>query len=229
MGLDIAELALEIEERYAVELDGDDWANVCSFGDVIDTVKRKIERPLDPAIEKSGNEIILQALLAESRLHLPRNVEINEETQLRKLRRYTKTHMIWSIIQQRFPEVPSALNNRQPSCVGCLNVVIVVCLIISGIIFDWFGKNLWTILVIASAWLGMTFVYPGWRIDHLSHQTVGSVAHSIAEKRQKLLKSREYSSDDIENELRDYMSKAFALKPEKIRRESDLVKDLGLG
>ena len=41
MGLDIAELVLEIEERYAIELDGDDWVNICTFGDVIDMVKRK--------------------------------------------------------------------------------------------------------------------------------------------------------------------------------------------
>jgi len=66
-------------------------------------------------------------------------------------------------------------------------------------------------------------------VGRLPRYTVGDVAKAIAEKRQKLLKVREYSIDDIENDLRTYMSKDFVIKPEKIRRECDLVKDLGLG
>jgi hypothetical protein len=84
MGLELAELALEIQERYAIELEDDDFANMHTFGGLIDTVKRKIDRPLDHAISETGKEIILQSLLAELRSRLPKNVEINEPERIRR-------------------------------------------------------------------------------------------------------------------------------------------------
>ena len=236
MGLDLAELILDIEESYAVELDNDDCANIYTFGDLIDTVKRKIDRPLDLSIEESGHEIILQSLLAELRLRLPKNVEINEETQLRKLRRYEKNHKIWSFVQKRFPELPSWYSNDLRLTVlnhfitlsSLLGVGVVGVLILS-IILDFFEESLLTILVyFVILYMVGTFLF-FWQVGRQPHQMVSDFAKDIAERRQKLLKVREYSSEDIENELRDYMSKAFALRPEKILRESELVKDLGLG
>ena len=201
MGLDLAELAMEIEERYAIELEVEAWKDIQTFGDLIDEVKRIIDRPLDPPIEESGNEIILQSLLAELRLRLPREVEVNQETRLKELRPYVKRYDIWPLVQQRFPELPTwrgfALR-RTPyeERVSCLGL----------------------------PWIGLLWIVGCW-----PHRTVGDVAQAIAKKRQKLLKARECSALDIENDLRAYMSEAFGLKPEKIRREHDLVKDLGLG
>ena len=244
MGMDLVELALEIEERYVVEFDENDWADMLTFGDMIDMVKRKIDRPIDLSIEESGHEIILQSLLAELRLRLPQNVEINEETQLRKLRRYAKNYKIWSFVQQRFPELPSwdSIGFRQihgvgmPNCFECCSGIVIFGLLmlimliaIFNIIFGLFGVNQWTVFVSGLFLTSIVLMYLYLFVRHqLEHRTVGDVAKAIAERRQKLLKVREYSSDDIENELRNYMSKTFALKPEKILRESELVKDLGL-
>ena len=229
MGLDLAELILEVEERYAVELEGDDCANIRTFGDLIDMVKQKIDKPLDLSIEETGYEIILQSLLAKLRLRLPDNVEVNEDTQLRKLKRYVKPYDIWTFLRLRFPESPSWLHhNDERCCLGCLGFLAVGLVIISTI-FDYFAQGLQVLLTASTIWFGIVFALWFWIFGRPSRQTVGFVAKAIAERRQKLLKVRECSVDDIENELRDYMSKAFALKPETIRQESDLVKDLGLG
>jgi hypothetical protein len=109
--------------------------------------------------------------------------------------------------------------------------VAITCLaIFVGIIFESIGMMFVSFLIAAFSCLGIiALVRLFWVVFRLPYQTLRDVAHAIAEKRQTLLKVREYSSDDIENELREYMSKAFALKPEVIRRESELVKDLGLG
>ena len=192
MGLELTELILETGERYAVEFEDNDWANLRTFGDWIDMVKQKIGRTLDPPIEESGYEIILQSLLAELRLRLPKSVEINEGTQLRKLKRYAKRYEVCSFVRQRFPELPSwVCQEFEGSGIGCAM---------------WF-----------------------WFVVRPPRRTVGDVAKVITERRQKLLKVRDCSVADIENELRDYMCKAFALKPEEIQKESDLVTDLGLG
>ena len=235
MGMDFAELALEIEERYIVEFEDDDWASMQTFGDVIDTVKRKIDRPLDLSIEESGNEIILQSLLAELRLRLPQNVEINEETRLHKLRRYVKNCGDWSSLQQRFPELPGwrDIGFRRIYQVSKLIfsgfvAIVVFWLITFLVLSEYFGENLWTLLAAIIPWLGITFFWLYLTLSHSPPRTVGDVAKAVAKRQQKLLKVRGYSSEDIENELRIYMSEAFTLKPEKIRRESDLVKDLGL-
>ena len=236
MGMDFTHLVLEIEERYAIEIDGGDWVNVRTFGDLVDMVKRKIDRPLDPPIEESRNEIILQSLLAELRSRLPKEVEINEETQLSKLRPYVKQYDTCAVIRQRFPELPSwdAIGFRREyygdglSCLGFLGVV-VAGYIIYGTVSKYFGESLWTFLMAGAIWMSIGFAWLFWIVLRYPYRTVGGVAKTIAERRQKRLKAREYSSDDIENELRAYMSKTFALKPEKIQRESGLVKDLRLG
>jgi len=239
MGMDFVELMVEIEERYAIELDENDYTNMRTFGDLVDMVKRTIDKPLDPPIEESRNEIILQSLLAELRLRLPKEVEINEETRLNKLRPYVKQYDIWSFIQQRFPELPSWLHHEFDGkwwrCLGCLG------LLISGfigfcLIFDCYSKGPLTFRITGVIWFGIGFAWLFWIHLRWPYQTIGDAADIITEKRQELLKrrqkqlkARECSSDDIENELRAYMSKTFALKPEKIQRESDLVKDLRLG
>jgi len=235
MGMDFVELMLEIEERYAVEIDKDDWVNMRTFGDLVDSVQRVIARSLDPPIEESRNEIILQSLLAELRSRLPKEVEIHEETRLSKLKPYVKRYDIWSFVQRRFPELPSWNNIgvRQsyyvdrPSCLGFLAVT-VAWLIVYGITINYFEKTLGAILMAMVTCLGIAFAWLFWIVMRLPHRTIGDVAGAIAVKRQRLLMARELSSEDIENELRVLMSKAFALKPEKIQRESHLVKDLRL-
>jgi len=235
MGVDIAELLLEVEERYAIELGEDEIGNIRTFGDLVDSIKRTIDKPLDPPIEESRNEIILQSLLAELRARLPRDAEINEETKLKQLRPLVKQHDIWSLVQQRFPELPTwhSVNFRRtfyldrPTFLSFLGVM--VAWLVIGTVSKYFGESLWTFFVAAVPCLLIAFAWLFWTVERLPHRTVGDVAHAIAERRQKLLKAREYSSADIENELRIFMSKRFALKPEEIQRESDLVKDLGLG
>jgi len=235
MGMDLVELILEVEERYAVELEGDDFANIRTFGDLIDTVKRKIDRPLDLPVEETGYEIIFQSLLTELRLRLPANVEVDADTQLHKLRRYVKNYEVWSVIQLRFPELPSwnAVGRRREyygdrlNCLGFLGAVIAG-LVTLGIIFKFFGDNLWTFLAATAIWMSIGLSWLFWIVLRPPYRTVGDIAQAIAERRQKLLKVRNCSVADIESELRDYMCKSYGLKPEKIRRESELVKDLGL-
>jgi acyl carrier protein len=236
MGLELAELILEIQERYAIELEDDDFANMRTFGGLIDTVKRKIDRPLDPATNETGKEIILQSLLAELRARLPKNVEINEDTRSRTLGAYLKQCDAGEVIRQRFPELPSwvAVGYRREYRGDWLNIlsfwgVMIAMFVIVAIAMKYFGENIWSFLIAAVPCLGIALVWLFLIVLRVPYRTLRDVAHVIAEKRQTLLKVHEYSADDIENELREYMSKAFALKPEKIRRESDLVKDLGLG
>lgn len=236
MGLELAELALEIEERYAIEIGEDDWDNVHTFGDLVDAVKRKIDQPLDPPIEESRNEIILQSLLAELRTRLPEDIPLDEETRLSTLSPYVKQYDIWSIVQRRFPELPTwnAIGFRRsyhvdlPSFLGFLGVLI-IWIVVFGTAQKYFGESLWSFLGAAVPCLAVAFVWLTWICMRLPHRTVGNVATAIASKRQRLLKAREYSAEDIENDLRVYMSEAFAIKPEDIKRESGLVTDLALG
>jgi len=116
MGLELAELAMAIEERYAIELDEDAWKDVRTFGDLVDSVKRLIDQPLDPPIEESRNEIILQSLLAELRLRLPKDVEVNEETQLNKLKPYIKSTIFGRSSNNVFPNC--RVGTTSPICLG---------------------------------------------------------------------------------------------------------------
>lgn len=234
MGLEIAELMLEVEERYAIEIDEDDVKDLSTFGDLVDLVKRKIDEPLRPEIAESSYEIILSSFLAELLSLIPKEIQVDETTKLSELKPFVKRRDIWSIVQKRFPELPSwkQIGLRRvyfldkPTIFGFFGVMVVWM-----IVFTCIGERPdWRISIAAmvaclGTGLGWLFLFAG----RLPHRTIGDVVKEIVEKRQKRLRASQLSSDEVEYELRNFVCKAFALKSEKVRRESELVKDLGLG
>ncbi len=230
MGLDIVELMLEIEEQYAIEVDEDDAKDVRTFGDLVDMVKRSINKTPPMNAEQAGYEVVRDSLLAELRIWLPKDLNVDEHTKLKELKRHVKRRDIWSAIQERFPELPSwrLINMRRtwfvdaPMYLGFLGVII-SCWFISTyleeIVAWWMISTI--MLGIGLAWLFLI-------VGRLPHRTIGDVAEEITQKRQTRCKAQQLSVETIEEELRTMLVEGFALKPEEIHRDSDLFKDLRL-
>ncbi len=223
MGLESAELMLAIEERYAFEIDEEDVKDVETFGDLCDMVKRNIDKTPSHEETEASYDIILAVLLAELRKISPPQMEIDENTK-------------WppfpsQMIQERFPELDDSMCIYMPAWYGWMWTLVAFATCGSWIwllklieknSFSWFSTGLCLILVLLTCFL---ISNRGWK-----SRTIGYVAAEITRKRQNRLRAPTLSSEEIESELREIICEQFGVRePEKITRETDLVKDLGLG
>ncbi len=202
MGLEIAELMLEVEERYAIVIDEDDVMNVETFGDLVDMVKRNIDKTPSYAEAESSYDIILAALLAELRTLLPPQMEFDENTTLKELKRYEKRGQLWVAVNERFPEMPAWMLSSMSKGISLGCAVVLVLPVLLGLV----------------------------ERGCIRDQTLADVAAEIVQKRRNRLRAPTLSAGEIESELREIICEQFGVRePEKITRETDLVKDLGLG
>ncbi|GHT42348.1 hypothetical protein FACS189443_5270 [Planctomycetales bacterium] len=239
MGLDAVELLIEIEDEFCFEFDENFWHHADTFGDVVDEVRRQLAQKTVKEPDENEQTVLmeLQTVLQEL---FPEQKSFSKEDKIARIIPYWKQSKYLGRLRQQFPE----LQWKQPRWIGFTLTVLVwtligsiplyllyLLLLIAGLVlreqiilglshivgFALLGCIAGVILTVVTA----GFLSP--------INTVGECATQIAEKRKQLHEWQQADENEIEEKLRKIFAKVLFVKPETIRRESTLSKDLNIG
>ncbi|GHT44589.1 hypothetical protein FACS189454_02450 [Planctomycetales bacterium] len=239
MGLDAVGLLIEIEDEFCFEFDKNIWHHADTFGDVVDEVRRQLAQKMVKKQDGNGQTVLmeLQTVLQEL---FPEQKSFSKEDKIARIIPYWKQSKYLTQLRQRFPE----LQWKKPRWMGFillsalwLLIGVILFIPLCGILWiaGHFFQNqtiltllpiivytlLWNVGILILTMLIESFLSP--------INTVGECATQIAEKRKQLHEWQQADENEIEEKLRKIFAKVLFVKPETIRRESTLDKDLNIG
>lgn len=222
MGLEMVELVMEIEERYAITLREEDAEEIETFGQFVTYVHQRMRETHNILPEDLNEKIVSAALVERLRTLVPDGVEVSQETRMEVLAPALKRDEtnVWKYLTERFPEL-SDWDEYCPAkgCAGSILFFAVMAVWLTSVSF------------LAGLCLGVVTVLIWWFFytNRVFGKNLGEIAREVVEKRQRLLRDKELSLEELEDEMRVIFCEQLGLNPEKVRWESRLVKDLGLG
>lgn len=238
MGLDAVELLLEIEDECYCEFDENFWHHAKTFGDVVDEVRRQLAQKTVKEPDENEQTVLIELQTVLQELS-PEQKSFSKEDKIACIIPYWKQSKHLTQLRQRFPE----LQWKKPRWMGFI-LLSAPWLLIGVTLFMPLCGILWTaghvfqnqtilmlsrIIVYTLLW-NFGFLILMVLIERFLSpiNTVGECATQIAEKR-KQLKEWQRDENNIEEKLRKMFADFLCIKPETIRRESTLYKDLHIG
>jgi acyl carrier protein len=236
MGLDFVELIMEIEDEFGIELDSECVSRFETFGDVVDSVYQQITTK---TYDTKDYKITVSKLQEELKKIVPEQQNFDENIRLNRLIPFRQRYKVSNLLQKSFPmlSLPS-----EPDIIALIRLELI--LLLSDVCL--FSLSLGTpepfqILFVISVCcitgvIGVLFLaimviilinsFPSKKsIRDIRELTIREMAQILVNKTNHL---EQMTKQECEETLRTIFCKTLNLKPEKIKLESKLIKDLAI-